>query len=180
MMQQPMMQQPMMQQPMMQQPMMQQPMMQQPMMQQPMMQQPMMQQPMMQQPMMQQPMMQQPMMPPLFYAPQPQFQQQQFPQIPGMLPMEQSYIENILRLNRGKAARVYMTFENNPEWPARVFTGHVEEAGRDHIILHDDVNDNYYLLLMVNLDYVEFDEPINYDYPFGQAMPLAQYPPRED
>ncbi|OLO42226.1 spore coat protein GerQ [Alkalihalophilus pseudofirmus] len=143
-------------------------------------QQPMMQQPMMQpqQPMMQQPMMQQP---PMFYAPQPQIQQfpQQFPQVPGMLPMEQSYIENILRLNRGKAARVYMTFENNPEWPARVFTGHVEEAGRDHIILHDDVNDNYYLLLMVNLDYVEFDEPLEYDYPFNGAAPLAQYPPRD-
>src|SRR4051812_39567805 len=33
------------------------------------------------------------------------------PQIPGMLPVEQSYIENILRLNKGKLATVYATFE---------------------------------------------------------------------
>ncbi|MEB1807131.1 MAG: spore coat protein GerQ [Bacillaceae bacterium] len=178
MMQQPMMDQHKMQQPMMDHHMMQQPMMQQPMMQQPMMQQPMMQQPMMQQPMMQQPMMQQPMMPPLFYAPQPHLQQQ-FPQIPGMLPMEMSYIENILRLNRGKRVRVYMTFENNPEWPSRVFTGIVREAGRDHIVISDPQTGMWYLLLMVNLDYVEFDEEIEYDYPFGQA-PLAAYPPREE
>src|SRR5690606_19379616 len=30
---------------------------------------------------------------------------------PGMLPIEESYIENILRLNKGKVATVYMTFE---------------------------------------------------------------------
>ncbi|WP_209123437.1 spore coat protein GerQ [Alkalihalobacillus sp. BA299] len=140
----------------------------------------MQQQPMMQQPMMPPMQQQQPMMeqPPFFLAPQPQLQQQ-FPQVPGMLPMEQSYIENILRLNRGKSVRVYMTFENNPDWPAKVFTGHVEEAGRDHIILHDDVAGNYYLLLMVNLDYVEFDEPINYEYPYNGVTPLAEYSPRD-
>lgn len=37
------------------------------------------------------------------------------PSIPGMLPIEQSYIENILRLNKGKRVTVYMTFENNRE-----------------------------------------------------------------
>ena len=29
----------------------------------------------------------------------------------GMLPLEQSYIENILRLNKGKQATVVMTYE---------------------------------------------------------------------
>lgn len=101
-----------------------------------------------------------------------------------MLPMEQSYIENILRLNRGKMATVYMTFENNSEWNAKIFKGRVEEAGRDHIVIHDVQTGKYYLLLMVNLDYITFDEPIEYQYPFvgsqqGQSQPnLAQYPPR--
>lgn len=112
--------------------------------------------------------------------------QQLFAQQQGMLPLEQSYIENILRLNRGKAATFYMTFENNPEWNARVFRGIVEEAGRDHIIVGDFEDQTHYLLLMVNLDYVEFDEPIEYDYPYGAAtpstpagpMPLATYSPR--
>ncbi|MDT8861896.1 spore coat protein GerQ [Alkalihalobacillus sp. MEB130] len=105
--------------------------------------------------------------------------QQFFAQQEGMLPLEQSFIENILRLNRGKAATFYMTFENNPEWNARVFRGIVEEAGRDHIVVGDFEDQTHYLLLMVNLDYVEFDEPIEYDYPFGQvAPPLATYSPR--
>lgn len=80
----------------------------------------------------------------------------------GMLPLEQSYVENILRFNRGKVANFYMTYEYNPEWPARVFRGVIEEAGRDHIIISNRELGKYYLLLMVDLDYVEFDEPINY------------------
>ncbi len=39
----------------------------------------------------------------------------------GLLPLEQSFIENILRLNLGKVATIYMTFENNSEWNAKVF-----------------------------------------------------------
>ncbi|MFN2744666.1 MULTISPECIES: spore coat protein GerQ [Bacillus] len=96
------------------------------------------------------------------------------PSIPGMLPLEQSYIENILRLNRGKVATVYMTFENNPEWNAKVFRGEIEAAGRDHIILSDRKTGTRYLLLMVYLDYITFDEPIAYDYPYS----MASYTPR--
>lgn len=92
----------------------------------------------------------------------------------GFLPLEQSYIENILRFNRGKVANFYMTFEYNPEWPARVFRGVVEEAGRDHIIVSNRDLEKYYLLLMVNLDYVEFDEPIEYIAPALPWAPPAQ------
>lgn len=80
----------------------------------------------------------------------------------GMLPLEQSYIENILRLNLGKMATVYMTYEYNPEWNAKVYKGILDEAGRDHIVIRDPNSGKSYLLLMVNLDYVEFDEPITY------------------
>jgi spore germination protein Q len=93
----------------------------------------------------------------------------------GMLPLEQSYIENILRFNRGKWANVYQTFEYNPEWPAKVFRGIIEEAGRDHLIISNPETGKYYLLLMVNLDYVEFDEPIEYITPtlpgYVQSVP---------
>jgi len=80
--------------------------------------------------------------------------------------VEESYVENILRLNRGKMATVYMTFENNSQWNAKVFKGIVEAAGRDHIILSDPSTGMRYLLLMINLDYITFDEPIAYEYPF--------------
>ncbi|WP_017725920.1 spore coat protein GerQ [Halalkalibacterium ligniniphilum] len=106
-------------------------------------------------------------------------QQSMMPQMSGLMPLEQSYIENILRRNRGKRATVYMTFENNDRWNAMVFSGRVEEAGRDHIILSDPETGQYYILLMVNLDYIVFDEPLEYEYPFPTGIsPTAQYPPR--
>ncbi len=91
--------------------------------------------------------------------------------IPGV-PMqgqvfEESYIENILRLNLGKMATIYMTFENNPQWNAKVFKGRLEAAGRDHIIVSDPSTGMRYLLLMVNLDYITFDEELQYDYPIS-------------
>ncbi|WP_420826814.1 spore coat protein GerQ [Chengkuizengella sediminis] len=81
---------------------------------------------------------------------------------PGQLPMEVSYIENILRLNLGKEAMIYMTYENNSEWNAKVFKGVLEAAGRDHIVISDRDTGKRYLLLMVNLDYITFDEELNY------------------
>ncbi|WP_186575897.1 spore coat protein GerQ [Aquibacillus kalidii] len=99
------------------------------------------------------------------------------PNVPGMLPVEESYIENILRLNKGKLATVYMTFENNDRWNAKVFKGIIEAAGRDHIILSDPETNRRYLLLMVYLDYITFDEELNYEYPYG-AAPISAYPPR--
>ncbi|MBF0705186.1 spore coat protein GerQ [Alkalihalobacillus hwajinpoensis] len=94
---------------------------------------------------------------------------------PGQLPVEQSYIENILRLNLGKIATVYMTFENNEKWNAKVFKGIVEAAGRDHIILSDPQTGKRYILLMVYLDYITFDEELEYNYPLQQT---TQYSPR--
>ncbi|RFA36759.1 spore coat protein GerQ [Virgibacillus dokdonensis] len=101
-----------------------------------------------------------------------------FNQNQGMLPEQQSYIENILRLNRGKEATVYMTFENNDQWNAKVFRGIIEAAGRDHIVISDPQSGKRYLLLMVYLDYVTFDEELNYAYPFGETSGNVSYPPR--
>jgi spore germination protein Q len=88
--------------------------------------------------------------------------------VPGQLPMEESYIENILRLNLGKTATIYMTYENNSQWNAKIFKGKLEAAGRDHIIISDPATGMRFLLLMVNLDYITFDEELNYYYPYAQ------------
>ncbi|MED1420825.1 MULTISPECIES: spore coat protein GerQ [Bacillus] len=100
--------------------------------------------------------------------------------IPGMLPLEQSYIENILRLNKGKLVTVYMTFENNREWNAKIFKGVIEAAGRDHLIISDPQTGTRYLLPMVYVDYITFEEPIEYEYPFagGGGGPGGSYQPR--
>lgn len=105
------------------------------------------------------------------FQPQQMFPQQQ--QQPGFqtgpitqLPIEQSYIENILRLNKDKVATVYMNFENS-QWGSKIFKGAIEAAGKDHIILRDTVTQMRYLLLTIYLNYITFDQEINYEYPFA-------------
>lgn len=78
------------------------------------------------------------------------------------LPMEQSYIENILRLNKGKKVRIHMTFPDSIEFRDREFVGIIEESGRDHIILSEPSTGNWQLLLMIYVDFISFDEKINY------------------
>jgi spore germination protein Q len=90
----------------------------------------------------------------------PVFQNQQ-------LAEESSYIENILRLNLGKTVSVYMNFENS-QWGSKIFTGKLEAAGKDHIIISDPITGIRYLLLSIYLDYVTFDEEISYYYPYPQ------------
>lgn len=79
---------------------------------------------------------------------------------------EQSYVENILRLNRGKIATVYMNFEGS-QWGSKIYKGELLEAGKDHIVLRDTQTNVYYLLLTIYLSYVAFDEEIEYEYPFS-------------
>ena len=76
--------------------------------------------------------------------------------------MEQSYIENILRNNIGKKVRVHTSFSDSVEWRDRVFTGIIEHAGRDNLIINDKENNKSYLILMIYLDFGEFDEEITY------------------
>ena len=95
------------------------------------------------------------------------FQNPGFVQPPNTgFPVEQSYVENILRLNRGKTATVYMNFENS-QWGSKVFKGEITAAGKDHIILKDSQTGITYLLLTIYLSYVAFDTDIDYEYPFA-------------
>ena len=80
--------------------------------------------------------------------------------------LEQSYVENILRLNLGKNISVYMNFENS-QWGSKIFKGVLEAAGKDHIIISDPTNNTRYMLLSIYLSYITFEDEINYYYPFG-------------
>lgn len=86
------------------------------------------------------------------------------------LPEEQSYIENILRLNRGKMAKFHITVPGSIEWQDRVFTGIIEQSGRDHIIVSNPNTKEWYLILMIYLDFVTFDEEINYNKEFIPSL----------
>lgn len=74
---------------------------------------------------------------------------------------EQSYIENILRLNRGKNVEIYMSFADSIEWKDRIFRGIIEQSGKDHVIISDPNTGNWYLLLLIYINFIKFDENIN-------------------
>ena len=82
------------------------------------------------------------------------------------LPEEQSYIENILRLNKGKKVRIHMTFPDSTEFRDREFVGIIEQSGRDHIIISEPSTGTWQLLLMIYVNFISFDEPINYSEQF--------------
>ncbi len=84
------------------------------------------------------------------------------PTLPPGVPFEQSFIENILRINKGKKIDVYMSFPDSTEWRNKVFSGIIEQSGRDHIILSEPSTGVWHLLLMIYVNYIEFDEKINY------------------
>ncbi|MEK4423971.1 spore coat protein GerQ [Solibacillus sp. FSL K6-1523] len=86
------------------------------------------------------------------------------PSFPGTsLPREESYIENILRLNRGKPGVFHFSFNNTGAGTnTKSVRGVVEAAGRDHVILRDLKSDHRYLFPMIYFDYAEFDEELAY------------------
>lgn len=55
-----------------------------------------------------------------------------------------------------------MAFPDSIEWRDKVFTGIIEQAGKDHIIISNPQDGKWYLLLLIYLNYVEFEERINY------------------
>jgi len=89
---------------------------------------------------------------------------------------EESYIENILRLNRGKVGTFYFTIPSGnvgetEGGTTRVVRGAIVEAGRDHAIIAESDTGHTYLFPMIYFDFAEFAEPINY-------LPSAQLPSR--
>ena len=81
---------------------------------------------------------------------------------------EQSYIENILRLNKGKKVRAYVSYPDSIEWKDKIYEGIIEEPGRDHLILSDPATGKWYLIRLIYLNYVEFDERINYSHAYSE------------
>ncbi|CAM3137625.1 spore coat protein GerQ [Filibacter tadaridae] len=79
-------------------------------------------------------------------------------------PREESYIENILRLNRGKPGTFHFSFEHAVEAGSntKVVRGIVEAAGRDHVILSDLKTKDRYLFPMIYFDFAKFDDELSY------------------
>ena len=87
------------------------------------------------------------------------------------IPLEESYIENILRLNKGKRVSIFQCFPTNTEENIKIFTGIIEQAGHDHLIISDPNSGEYYLILMKYIIYIKSSEEIK---SFEQFYPLKK------
>lgn len=76
------------------------------------------------------------------------------------LPLEQSFIENILRLNIGKKVTVHMTFPYSND--SKSFQGILEQSGRDFVIVSEPSTGKWQLMPMMYINFISFDENINY------------------
>lgn len=111
---------------------------------------------------------------------QPQFTQAPPASIPSGVPMsptgatfpggaaqrEESYIENILRLNIGKPGTFYFTIPGatgeNIRGNTKIVRGVVVEAGRDHVILREAQTNHSFLFPMIYFDFAEFEGDVTY------------------
>ena len=84
--------------------------------------------------------------------------------------MEQSLIENILRLNKGKKVKAYVSYPDSSAWQNKIYDGIIEQAGRDHLIIRDVKTGAWYLIRMIYLNYIEFEETINYTNPYLEKL----------
>ena len=82
--------------------------------------------------------------------------------IPTTIPQPMPYAENLLKLNVGKRATFYMSYSDSVEWRDKTFTGIIEDAGRDYALINDTDTGRWWLLWLVYINYVEFDQPITY------------------
>jgi len=81
--------------------------------------------------------------------------------VESIMSYEQNNIENILKINKGRRVKAYVSFPNSSEWQNKVFSGVIEDANIDHLIISDPSTGNWYLIKIIYLDYLEFMEKIN-------------------
>lgn len=84
-------------------------------------------------------------------------------QNPSLSISEQTYLENILRLNIGKLGTFYFTYTGSNDWRDRAYKGVIEQVGRDHFIISDPKNKKHHLFQFVYFDWAEFDEPLQFN-----------------
>ena len=69
---------------------------------------------------------------------------------------------NILNLNRGKKAKFYVTIPGSVEWQDKIFEGIIEQSTNDYIVVSNPNTGEWYLILTIYLDFINFEEPISY------------------
>lgn len=73
-----------------------------------------------------------------------------------------SFAEEILKSNIGRNATIYMSFPDSIEWRDKTFQGTILENGRDYILIKENISNKIYLLWSIYINYVEFEDNINF------------------
>lgn len=75
----------------------------------------------------------------------------------GLKPLN---INTMLLENKGRHALVYMSYPNAVEWRNQKYEGKISEIGLDYLTLFH--NKKWFVLPIKYIDYIEFNEPLNY------------------
>lgn len=68
-----------------------------------------------------------------------------------------SFYESIISMNKGKKVKIYLNTEN------KEISGIIEQIGNDFIVVSDPLNNTYNLIPMKCINYITFEEKINYN-----------------
>ncbi len=79
-----------------------------------------------------------------------------------VLPLEESYMDNLVRNNIGKQVCIYVTFPSSNDFRDFKFNGILEQSGKDYVVLSEPSTGKWHLIPSIYIDYITFDENINY------------------
>ncbi|OYD09131.1 spore coat protein GerQ [Paludifilum halophilum] len=68
------------------------------------------------------------------------------------------FTEDLLQRNIGKLITIYLTFENNEQWNAKVITGVLREVGRDFVLIRDRRTGKDHIFMNINVDFYVFED----------------------
>ena len=66
--------------------------------------------------------------------------------------IRENYVEEYLRNNLGKRVEAHVSFSDSIEWRDSVFTGILEDVGRDYVVIRN--NQNSYIIWSVYINYI--------------------------
>ena len=79
-----------------------------------------------------------------------------------VLPLEDSYMDSLIRNNIGKQICIYVTFPSSNDFRDFKFNGILEQSGKDYVDLSEPSTGKWHLIPSIYIDFITFDENINY------------------
>ncbi len=81
----------------------------------------------------------------------------------NIYPLKEEYIDTIINKNHGKKAKIYITIPGSTTWQDKEFTGIIESASKDHIVISNPSTGEWNIIPIIYLAYITLEEPINYN-----------------